>query len=289
MATRRRKTFINPSSASLEAIQQQFNPQTYCNTKQIKQSPTAFTLSTGSCRSGRPPTLRLEACCRARPRTLPYRLQGTCLVFFTGCFSGHFFHLLSLSSQAEARAPLKLGCSKEPLNFHRTLRCGTAASSPGESRRPARPGCGRGLLSSLLLSSPLPSLPLLSPARLRGGGRAGARRPPAAVRREGVGGHDRGRSDRRPRASLHPRPPPPAEGHRTAPHRRPPGRCGPARSELQSDRRIYPPCQRPPLGRGWPASAGGRCDAGQAAPHRTAGGPGAAPRVTGPGPAGGGG
>lgn len=45
MATRRRKTIINPSSTSLEAIQQQFNPQAYRNTTQIKQFLSAFTLS----------------------------------------------------------------------------------------------------------------------------------------------------------------------------------------------------------------------------------------------------
>lgn len=169
MATRRRKTFINPSSASLEAIQQQFNPQTYCNTKQIKQCLSAFTLSTGSCELGYSPTSRLEACCRAWPWTLLYRLQGIC---FTGCFSGHFFRPLPFSSQAEARAPLKLGCSKEPLNFHRTLRCGTAASSPGGSRRPARPGCGRGLLS---LPFPSPALPCPAPGRRPCRRSAGAR------------------------------------------------------------------------------------------------------------------
>lgn len=43
MATRRRKTIINPSS--LEAIQQQFNPQAYRKTTQIKQFLSAFTLS----------------------------------------------------------------------------------------------------------------------------------------------------------------------------------------------------------------------------------------------------
>lgn len=77
-------------------------------------------------------------------------------LFLRVTFTVFFSHLLSFSSQAEAGAPLKLGCSKEPLNFHLTLRCSTAAPAPGRSRRLARPGSGRGLFSSPLSSAALP-------------------------------------------------------------------------------------------------------------------------------------
>lgn len=93
MATRRRKTFINPSSASLGAIQQQFNPQSYCNTRQIKQSLSAFALAAGSCHLGCSPTLRLEARCRAWPWTLLYRLQG---IWFYRLLFRAFFSIRSL-------------------------------------------------------------------------------------------------------------------------------------------------------------------------------------------------
>lgn len=106
MATRRRKTFINPSSASLEAIQQQFNPQTSCNTNQIKQPLSALMLPTGSCDLGYSPTLRLEVCCRAWPRTLLCRLQGICFygLLFRAFFpSAPFFQSGRSTGAAEVR------------------------------------------------------------------------------------------------------------------------------------------------------------------------------------------